>query len=75
VLEALAGEQLEQLLLLGVGGREAGLDQVDAERVELVDDAQLLVGGEAEASAAHPVAEGGVVELDLGHGHGVPWSS
>ena len=30
--QALAGEQLEQLLLLGVRRREAGLDQVDAER-------------------------------------------
>ena len=29
VLEALAGQQLEELELLGVGAREAGLDQVD----------------------------------------------
>ena len=32
--QPLAREQLEELLLLGVRGREAGLDQVDAELVE-----------------------------------------
>ena len=67
-LEPLAGEQLEQLLLLGVRRREARLDQVDAEVVEPPHDAQLLLGGQAHAAAAHAVTQGGVVELD-GRGH------
>ena len=65
VLEALAREQLEERLLLRVGAREAGLDEVDAELVERVRDAQLLVGGQRHALALHAVAEGGVVEVDL----------
>ena len=43
------GEQLEQLLLLGVGDREAGLDHVHAELVERVHDAHLLLGRERHA--------------------------
>ena len=54
-------EQREQLLLLRVRRREAGLDHVHAELVERVDDAQLLLGGERHAAAAHAVAQGGVV--------------
>ena len=53
-------------LLLRVRRREAGLDHVHAERVERVHDAQLLLGGEAHAAAAHAVAQGRVVELDVG---------
>ena len=60
-LKALAGEQLEQLLLLRVGRGKAGLDQRDPEGVERVHDAQLLLSREAQASAAHAVAQGGVV--------------
>ena len=59
--EALAGEQLEQLLLLWVRGREAGLDQLDAELVEAVGDPQLLLGGERHALPLHAVAQRGVV--------------
>ena len=61
VVEALALEQLEQLRLLRVGARKAGLDEVDAEVVERVRDAQLLAGGEGHALALHAVAESGVV--------------
>ena len=64
VLEALAREQLEQLELLGVRRREAGLDQVDAELVELVGDAQLLGSAERHVRALHAIAQGRVVELD-----------
>ena len=67
VLEALAGEQLEQLELLGVGAREAGLDQVDAELVERVRDPHLLVRRQRHALTLHPITQGGVVDLDLGH--------
>ena len=62
-LEALARQQAEELLLLGVRRREAGLDQVDAQRVEAPDDAQLLLGGERQPAASHAIAEGRVVEL------------
>ena len=68
-LERLALEQREQLGLLGVRRREARLDEVDAELVEPADDAQLLVGGQADARPAHPVAQRRVVELDRGLGH------
>ena len=60
-LKALAGEQLEQLLLLRVRCGKAGLDQRDPQRVERVHDAQLLLSREAQASAAHAVTQGGVV--------------
>ena len=55
------GEQLEELALLRVRRREAGLDQLDAELVEAVGDAQLLLGGERHALALHAVAQGGVI--------------
>ena len=61
VLEALALEQLEELRLLGVGAREAGLDEVDAEVVERMRDAQLLGRGQGHALALHAVAESRVV--------------
>jgi hypothetical protein len=65
--EALAREALEQLLLLRVRGREAGLDEGDAEVVEQVRDAHLLLGRERHPLPLHPVAQGGVVDLDRGH--------
>jgi hypothetical protein len=68
VLEGLVLEQREELELLGVGRREAGLDQVDAERVQGAGDADLLGGAERHAEALHAVAQGGVVELEVGHG-------
>ena len=46
VAERLAREQGEELGLLGVRGGEARLDQVDAELVEPVDEADLLLGGQ-----------------------------
>jgi hypothetical protein len=61
VLEALIREQLEQLAFLGVGGRETGLDQVNPQLVELVGDAQLLLGREGHPLPLHAVAQGGVV--------------
>ncbi len=70
--ERLAREQLEQLELLRVRSREACLDEVDAERVEPVRDAQLLLGGERHALALHAVAERRVEQLDGGHGGADP---
>src|SRR5437660_1292325 len=73
VLERVALQEREELELLGVGGREAGLDDVDAELVEPMDDTQLLPGRQRHALALHAVAERGVVELDLGRCHGGPF--
>src|SRR2546421_79811 len=63
--EALGGEQREELGVLGVGRREAGLDEVHAEGVERVGDAQLLGRGQRQPLALQAVAQGGVVELDV----------
>ncbi len=67
LLQLLLGKQLEQLRLLRVGAGETGLDEVDAERVEGVDDLELLADRERHALAAHAVPQGGVVELYLFH--------
>ena len=67
VSKRLLREQLEERLLLGVRGREAGLDQVHAERVERVRHAHLLVHRERHALALHPVAQGRVIDDDPGH--------
>ena len=63
VVELDVGEQAEELGLLGVRAREAGLDVADAEAVERLDDADLLGGRERHALALHAVAEGRVVEV------------
>ena len=41
--KALAGQQAEELLLLGVRAGKARLDEVDAELIEAVGDAQLFL--------------------------------
>ena len=68
LLELDLGEHLEELGLLRVGAGEAGLDEVDSEPVERLDDAHLLLRRERHAVALHAVAKGRVVELYLGHG-------
>ena len=45
-------------------GKPASI-RCDAELVEAVRDAQLLLGGQRHALALHAVAQGGVVELDV----------
>ena len=67
VAERLSGQQPEQLELLGVRAREARLDHVDPELVEAMRHPQLLLRGQRHALPLHPVAEGRVVELDVGH--------
>ena len=61
LLELDLGEHLEELELLRVRAGEAGLDEVDAELVELADDPDLLLRGQGHALALHAVAEGRVV--------------
>ena len=55
----------EELDLLGVRGREAALDEADAELVELERDARLLVDRDGHALLLHAVAERRVVQLHL----------
>ncbi len=50
---------------LGFERGKARLDHVDAELVERVRDAHLLVHGQRHALPLHAVAEGGVVDEDL----------
>jgi hypothetical protein len=68
VLEALLGEKLEELRVLRIRAREAGFDEVQAEAVETLGDAELLSRLKRYALSLHTVAESGVVEVDLpGH--------
>ena len=46
-------------------GREAGFDDVHAERVELAGEAELLLGGEAVAGGLLAVAQRGVEDQDV----------
>ena len=57
-------EELEQLGFLWVGGREAGLNHVDTERIEALYDTQLLLRRQAHSAATHSITEGRVVELN-----------
>ena len=50
--------------------QEAGLDEGDAEIVEQVRHAHLLLRRERHPLTLHPVAQGGVVDLDPAHGAG-----
>ena len=63
--QPLALHAREELDLLGVGGREAALDEVDAQLVELEGDAHLLLDRERHALLLHAVAQRRVVELHL----------
>src|SRR5207248_6451301 len=54
----------EELVVLGVGARPPALDVVDAQPVELLGDAQLVVDREGDALELAPVAKGGVEHLD-----------
>jgi hypothetical protein len=49
--------------------REAGLDRVDAERVELAREAELLFAGQAVARHLFAVAQGRIEDQDVSHGH------
>ena len=49
-------EALEELQVLGVGGREAGFDVVDPQRVEGPGYSGLVLGGQADALTLGSVA-------------------
>src|SRR5713101_7293723 len=60
---------LEEAEVLGVRARPAALDIVDAEGVQALGYADLVLHGEGHALALRPVAQRGVVNLDFpGHG-------
>jgi hypothetical protein len=61
LVEALCSEQLKQLALLGIGRREAGLDQLDAELVEGVRDAELFLCRKRHAFPLHAVTQRRVI--------------
>ena len=54
----------EELDVLGVRSRPATLDEADAEAVELLGDAQLVLDGGADALDLQAVAQRGVEHLD-----------
>src|SRR5690606_7294389 len=70
VLELHAAQPLEVLRILRVRTREAALYPFDAEFVELPRDPDLVLNGKRNALHLRSVAEGRVVELNLGSCHG-----
>ena len=56
-----AGEELD---VLGVGAGPAALDELDAEVVELLGDAQLVVDGRRDTLDLEAVAQRGVEDLN-----------
>ena len=65
---------LEEGAVGGVGAGPAALDVVDAEAVEGLGDAGLVLDGEVDALALLAVAEGGIVEVEAGGGHASEFS-
>jgi hypothetical protein len=61
LLERDVREQLEQLEVLRVRIREPGLDQVDSEAIERLDDADLLRRRQRHSLTLHAVAQSRVV--------------
>ena len=57
---------LEELVVLRVGARPTTLDERNTEAVELLGDAQLVVDRQRNALQLTSVAEGRVVDVDLG---------
>ena len=65
--QVLALEEVEQLGILRVGRREAGLDHVHAHVRQAQGHLQLLAHRQAHPLALHAIAKGGVVEVDPLH--------
>ena len=59
----LVGRTPEQFVVLRVGAGPARLDEVDAEVVELLGDAQLVLDGERDPLELRPVPQRRVVDL------------
>lgn len=61
----LDGDGAHGVEVVGGGGREPGLDDVDAEAGELARDDELLGAGHGGPGGLLPVAEGGVEDADV----------
>src|SRR5437867_2436640 len=72
VLQAEPLDGPEELLVARVRARPAALDVVDAEVVETLGDAHLVLEREGDVLGLGAVAQGRVVELDASHGRGPP---
>src|SRR5213078_968637 len=68
VLESEALDGAEELLVAWVRARPAALDVVEAEVVEALGDAELVLEREGDVLGLRPVAQRRVVELDAPHG-------
>ncbi|MEY2725114.1 MAG: hypothetical protein RLZZ458_981 [Planctomycetota bacterium] len=68
VLQWQFGDTLEVFFVFGIGEWVATFDVVESEFIESAGDGQLVLQREVDAFALRAVAEGGVVELDAGHG-------
>src|SRR5437870_33301 len=68
VLQPEALDGAEELLVARVRARPAALDVVDAEVVEPLGDAQLVLEREGDVLGLRPVAQRRVVDLDPPHG-------
>src|SRR5262249_1627391 len=62
-----ADDRAEELRVARIRAGPPALDVVDAELVERLGDAQLVVEREADVLGLRAVAQGGVVELDPSH--------
>ena len=56
----------EEFNVLGIGAGPAALDKVNAKGVEPFGNAQLVLDGEADAFALAAIAQGRIVNLDVG---------
>ena len=64
--EFLAFGLVKKLDVLGIGPRPAALNVMDAERIKLRGNAQLIHHGKVDAFALTAVAQGRIVDFDVG---------
>ena len=57
----------EEVAILVVGTRPAALDEGNADLVQPLRDAELILQREGYALALGAIAQGGVVDVDLSH--------
>ena len=65
----LAGDLLDGREVVRGGGREASLDDVHVQPRELLGDLELLLGRQREAGRLLPIAQRGVEDPYVCHGH------
>src|SRR5262249_9806846 len=62
---------LEKLDVFGIGARPSALDEVDAECIQTLSNAQFVGNGERHPFTLRTVAQGRVVDFDIRHHAGV----